>query len=159
MIWLIILVIPAAIMRSIDLTTASVSWRKKRRNHRILFGEPIRWVRLDWQRKLAVFQPGQIFGYERWRGDKYGTQLWQIFVVRAVPSGQSAERIPGVRPGAETLLSAQGKDRAKRALKLIEQVKIHTDDCALDVERWSMIANRFEACEPIDDLLLRNGAQ
>lgn len=95
------------------LTAVIVSYRKNRRNHRIVFGTPVTEIRRGWRRKIAVFAPGAVFAYERWRGDAYGTQDWRLFICEAKKSGAVA-RIPGVLPGADILLAAKGKTRVKR---------------------------------------------
>lgn len=104
-----------------NLTAVIIVYRKNRLNHRLIFGEPDFTVRRGWRRKLAVFHPGQIFAYERWRANEYGTQDWRIFICRAQESG-SVTKVPGILPGAETLLEAHGKTRAKRALAAIDSV-------------------------------------
>ncbi|WP_339636732.1 DUF2840 domain-containing protein [uncultured Hyphomonas sp.] len=106
-----------------DLTLVSVSWRKNRRNHRVLFGAPRRWIRLDWRRRIAVFQPGDIFAYERWSGDRFGTQSWQVFVLQACTPGSGLQVLPGIKPGAEILVSAHGKPAAKRLLALLDRLE------------------------------------
>ena len=82
-----------------DLIAVLIAYRKSRINHRLRFGSPVNEVRLGWHRKLAVFQPGQIFGYERWRADQYGTQDWRFFVLQAKARGsiltmQKGDRTP-----------------------------------------------------------------
>lgn len=123
-----------------DLTLVSIAWRKRRRNHRLLFGTPYRWVRLDWRRRCAAFKPGQIFAYERWRANKYGTQSWQVFVVKTISTTGSGQRIAGVMPGGELLLSAHGAAASKRVLKTFDQL---SDVCPIDSiseNRWRQIA-------------------
>lgn len=105
-----------------NLTLVSIAWRKRRRNHRLLFGTPYRLIRLDWRRRLAAFNPGQTFGYERWQANRYGTQTWQIFVARTSATGERVSDIPGIRPGADLLFSAYGKTASKRALKLFDHL-------------------------------------
>lgn len=43
-------------------------------NHWLRFGEPDQWLDLDRRRLLALFKPGRVFGYVRWRANEYGTQ-------------------------------------------------------------------------------------
>ncbi len=103
-------------------TLASIAWRKRQRNHRLLFGTPERLVRLNWQQRLAAFSPGQIFGYERWRANKYGTIEWQIFVLQAATNNRPVSRIPGIFPAATLLVSAHGKPNAKRMLAIFDEL-------------------------------------
>ncbi|MEO0883037.1 MAG: DUF2840 domain-containing protein [Pseudomonadota bacterium] len=123
-----------------NLTAVSIAWRKRRRNHRLLFGTPYRWVRLNWRRRLAVFQPDQIFGYERWHANKYGTQSWQIFVVKAVSPTMLTQRIPGIMPGGELLLFADGPTASKCLLKTFDRLA-KSDPLELFSEcRWRQIS-------------------
>lgn len=101
-------------------TAALLHHRKNRINHRLIFGKPVDLVRLDWQRSLAVFQPDQIFGYIRWRANKYGTQQWQVYVLQAVNRG-SITCVPGIYPGANSLVATTGKARVQRLLGMLDQ--------------------------------------
>lgn len=102
------------------LTAVLLRHRKNKINDRLLFCVPRFSVRLDWQRALAVFSPGQVFGYVRWRANTYGTQTWQLYILRALGSGPLTA-IPGVHPGADILLKASGASPVKKAFKAIEQ--------------------------------------
>ena len=99
-----------------------LSYRKNRCNHRLLFGEIEHEVRRGWHRKLAIFMPEKVFGYERWEANAYGTKRWQIFVCRTAKSG-AITKVPGIRPGAKLLLSVHGKTKAKRFLECLDRLK------------------------------------
>ena len=128
-----------------ELTTVSIAWRKRRRNHRLLFGKPTRWVRLDWRRRLAVFEPGQLFGYERWRANQYGTQEWQIFILKAAKANTRICQIPGVLPGADLLLSAHGTTGSRRLLKVLDHVSETIRLDVLSEMSWRQIACLWNA--------------
>ncbi len=137
---------PSTMMREFkeNLTAVIIAYRKKRLNHRLIFGEPTFMVRRGWRRQLAVFQPNQIFAYERWRADEYGTQDWRIFVCRARDNG-SVTKVPGVLPGAETLLEATGKTKAKRALAAIDGVsKICSVLTSVPPHTWRDVHNSLQ---------------
>jgi len=137
-------------MRTEDvLTTVSVSWRKNKRNHRLLFGTPRRWVRLDWRRRLAVFETGQIFGYERWAAGRHGTIHWSVHVLQAGGAGEQLTSVTGVRPGARILLTGYGKDRARRALSEFEKLGEPTVLERIDAEQWHVLGGRLAAGFPI----------
>lgn len=138
--------------REKTLTTVAVSWRKKRRNHRILFGQPERMIRLDWRRRLAVFETGAIFGYERWRANAYGTIDWQIYVLKCGRPGSELSRVSGLRPGAEILFAAHGKTAAKRALCMLELVSDHVVLTDVSEATWRQISDRFLTRMPIEDV-------
>ena len=89
-------------------------------NDRLLFGRPTLSVRVSENLEELRFNPSQVFGFVRWRGDQYGTQTWRVVVAQAGRSGERLTRIPGVNPGAHLLLHAFGKTKAKRALRVID---------------------------------------
>lgn len=103
-------------------TAVIIAYRKNRLNNRLIFGAPNDEIRRGWHRKLAIFTAGHIFGYERWRGDKYGTQDWTLVVCEAV-NGGAFSQIPGVMPGANLLLHTRGKTKTKRALRCFDALK------------------------------------
>jgi hypothetical protein len=98
-----------------NLTAVQIVYHKNRTNHRLRFGAPTIEARLDWRRKLVAFSPGMVFGYIRWRANRYGTQDWRLYVLRSVESGALAT-VPGVMPGADILLATRGATRTQRAL-------------------------------------------
>ncbi len=144
-------------MRSVassNLTIVSIAWRKQRRNHRLLFGSPREIVRLDWRRRLAVFETDQIFGYERWRANQYGTIVWQIFVIKAGGPGDRLNEVSGIQPGAEILLSAHGKAAAKRALDMFGVVSEFMPLDEVPEQLWRDISHRMQARMPIEPLFV-----
>lgn len=113
-------------------TCVLISYRKNRRNHRLRFGLPERVVRLDWQRSLATFKPGQIFGYIRWTANQYGTQDWCLIIAQTTYSG-SISPAPGIRPGAHILLQTQGASATKTALNWLDVL----EECVSDLSTMS----------------------
>ena len=103
-------------------TAVVLSYRKNRKNYRLLFGHPQQEIRRSWHRKLAIFEPGELFAYERWEANSYGTQRWQIMVCRTAQNG-SVTKIPGVYPGAKLLLRVNGKTKSKRFLSCLDGLK------------------------------------
>lgn len=108
-------------LMSDKLTLVMQAWRKRRRNYRLLFGTPHREVRLNWQRKIAAFQPGSIFAYERWEADKYGTQHWSIQILQAALPGDAITRVHGINPGAKILATQSGRTNCKSLLSLFDE--------------------------------------
>jgi hypothetical protein len=105
-----------------NLTAVQIVYRKSRINHRLRFGTPTIEARLDWRRKLVAFSPGLVFGYIRWRANRYGTQDWRLYVLRTVDSGALAT-VPGVMPGADILLATRGTTRTQRALGVLDTLE------------------------------------
>lgn len=138
-----------------NLTLAAIRWRKNRRNDRILFGAPERLVRLDWQRSLAAFLPGSVFGYERWEANKYGTLSWLIFVLQAVRPKASFSQIPGVFPGAQILLSVRGKETCKAFLSHLDAIRAKGAIEEIEPLIWRQISHRIRAGTSANSLIDR----
>lgn len=131
-----------------NLTTVLIEYRKNRINHRLLFGEPVLTIRRGWRRKLAAFEAGKIFGYERWHANHYGTQDWRIAVCLTVKAG-SVTKFPGIIPGAIILLDTSGKTRVKRVLAMLDALKRTSDKSLADIasHEWREHANGIEIGE------------
>ena len=108
-----------------ELTLVLMAWRKRRTNHRLLFGKPIKQIRLDWQRSLAAFKPGDIFAYERWNANKYGTQFWSISIVQAGSVGDELTALAGINPGAKLLAQRRGSDACKSFFSVLDAMRRH----------------------------------
>ena len=133
-------------------TAVVIQYRKKRLNHRLIFGEPALHVRRGWRRKLACFKAGQIFGYERWRGDHYGTQDWRLYVCLALGGG-AVNAAPGIIPVADILFLARGATRVRRALALINSITARNESPAnIKAHRWRILHNELETGASISDL-------
>lgn len=102
------------------LTAVEVAFYPEFLNHWLRFGAPDLQQGLDRRRSLALFRPGRVFGYLRWRANEYGTQVWRITVVRTAMPSRFLSRVEGVSPGGEVLLLANGKAKVKRALSQID---------------------------------------
>lgn len=127
-----------------NFTLVMQSWKKRRRNHRVLFGLSEKSVRLDWQRSLVAFKPEQIFGYERWEANKYGTQFWSINVLKSARPDEQICRVRGVNPGAIVLADLRGKANCKRALSIIDSLKARGDIKRLGAAEWRLIGNEIQ---------------
>jgi len=112
-------------------------------------------VRLDWRRSLAIFQPTQVFGYERWRATKHGTIEWQVFVLQAAAPGALCSKVPGVLPGAVPLLVSRGKTRAQRALLALDRVAANKKLEDVSPEFWLRLSHRLQARMPLEPFLER----
>ena len=129
--------------RARDLTAVQIVYRQKRINHRIRFGTPVCEARLDWRRKIVAFSPGSVFGYIRWRANKFGTQDWRLFVLRAVGDG-ALTTMPGVMPGADILLATRGVTRTKRALIALNALENNTATLTnVSPSYWRHLHNRL----------------
>lgn len=128
-----------------EFTIVFVCWRKKRRNFRLLFGQPARQVRLDWQRSLAAFEPGDLFAYERWEANKFGTQHWSISVLQAGDKGDRIVKLPGIKPGANLLAQRQGVDACKSFFAVFDKLRKAGVLDSLRPTEWQVIGHRIGA--------------
>lgn len=96
-------------------------------NHRLRFGTPDETIKLDKYRRLALFKPAMTFGYIRWRGNKYGTQDWRVYVLQTGAQG-TMTRVPGISPAAKVLLAIHGIERVKRCLQIIDGLETSAKD-------------------------------
>lgn len=103
-------------------TLVLIQYRKNRLNYRLLFGQPQHLIRRGWHRRMAAFQPRKVFGYERWRANKFGTQSWSIAVCCAAVDRRMT-RLSGIQPGADIWLHARGKTQVKRVFSAIDAMK------------------------------------
>ncbi len=134
-------------------TAVILAYRKNRLNNRLIFGRPEHEIRRGWHRKLAVFRAGNIFAYERWRGDKYGTQDWSLLVCETV-SGGNFTQIPGVIPGANLLLHARGKTKVKRTLKCFDALKqTHSKLESVPISVWRDLHHRLLAGQKAPEII------
>lgn len=92
-------------------------------NHWLRFGEPDARQDLDRRRSIALFKPGRVFGYVRWRANEYGTQDWCFTIVQTAAPSLLLSRIKGVTPGGEVLLLVVGNTKVKRALLQIDALE------------------------------------
>lgn len=91
-------------------------------HYRLRFGTAYEVIKLENDQWIYGFNPHQTFGYVRWCRNNYGTVSWQLYICKTVRSGR-VSRVPGVRPGAEILLHARGKDAVRRTLSCLANIE------------------------------------
>jgi len=122
---------------------ALATW-PERENHYLRFGQPAAKRRLDRRRGFALFAPGAVFGYVRWRANDYGTESWTFQVLRAVAPGERAAAIIGVAPGAHPLLHVAGVAKVKRALAFVDEIeRAGCDPANISEAYWRVAHNRL----------------
>ena len=91
------------------------------------FGAPVCKEPRGRHASVALFAPGQTFGYVRWRGGEHGTTDWQVYVCRVPIKGSerlvATQIVPGIEPGAEVLLHALTPHYARRVLSLCKRIE------------------------------------
>jgi len=133
-----------------SLTRVSLAYIEQRIDLYLRFGEPVRIVRLDRWRRVAVFLPGAVFCRIRWHANDYGTVRWQLMVMQACTPLDAAQRIPGVLPGARLLLHAEGEPAVRTVLPQIDTIEaLGIAPAAVSLAYWRTLANRLAARLPL----------
>ena len=132
------------------LTQVQIAFYPEYLNHWLRFGAPDDSHDLDRRRSLALFKPGRIFGYVRWRANEYGTRAWRFTIIRTEEPSRFLSRIEGVTPGGEVLLLATGNTKVKRALLQIDRLEADGFDPAeVSPAYYRHVHNRIATGRPI----------
>ena len=70
-----------------SLTRATILFLEGKVNDRVRFGLAAGERILDRRCRIAMFAPGSLFGYVQWRANRFGTELWRLWVLRAGRAG------------------------------------------------------------------------
>jgi hypothetical protein len=133
-------------VRRHDLTRVTVLFVADKVNDRVRFGTPFAERIIDRRCRVDLFAPGAVFGYVQWRANRYGTEHWRLWVLRAAAIGERAETVPGVMPGAHIWLSASGVAQVTRALALIDVIEAEdVAPASLPEGYWRTAHNRIAA--------------
>jgi hypothetical protein len=132
----------------------SLAYVEHRVNVYLRFGQPVREIVLDRWRRVALLAPGAVCCRIKWLGDDYGTALWQLMVLQApMPFDHrqhDIQRVAGVSPGARILLRADGEDRVKAVLSVVDAIEQSgIDPCAATATYWRTVGNRLAARQPL----------
>lgn len=131
-------------------TRVEIAFYPEHLNHWLRFGEPDEQQDLDRRRSLALFNPGRIFGYVRWRANEYGTQDWRFTIVKTAAPSLLLSRIEGVAPGGEVLLLVVGSTKVKRALLQIDALEAAWfEPAAVSPAYYRHIHNRIASRQPV----------
>ena len=133
-------------------TRVQIAFYPDHLNHWLRFGTPREQHDLDRRRSLALFRPGQVFGYVRWRANEYGTQDWRFTIVRSAEPSLMLSRIQGIDPGGEVLLLATGNAKVKRALLQIDVLETAGfEPTAVSPAYYRHVHNRIATARSIRD--------
>lgn len=131
-------------------TRVEIAFYPEHLNHWLRFGEPDGQQDLDRRRSLALFKPGRIFGYVRWRANEYGTQDWRFTIVQSAEPSLLFSCIEGVSPGGEVLLLVTGNTKVKRALLQIDALEaVGFEPANVSPAYYRHVHNRITAGQPI----------
>lgn len=128
------------------LTHVELTFRPKKIEHWLRFGDARARTFLDKRRSVASFGPGQIFAFVRWASNDYGTIISRLDIVRTVDRGEAFQTLPFVRPGGEILLRVDAWAKVERvfqAIDAIESIGVHPPD--VSPAYWRHIHNRLAA--------------
>jgi hypothetical protein len=130
----------------------SLAFIEHRVNVWLRFGQPVRETVLDRWRRVAIFEPSAVCCRVKWIGNEHGTVLWQLMVLQAPVSFDSAQLIAGVSPGARILLRADGERQVKAVLEVVDAIEaLGIDPAAVAVAYWRTVGNRLTARQPLPD--------
>lgn len=133
-------------------TRVSLAYLESRFKLYLRFGEPVRIIRLDRWRRVAVFLPNAIFCRIRWQANDYGTVRWQLMVMQSGLPRDAMQRIPGVQPGARLLLHTQGDYTVRTMLKCIDAIEAQgIAPATVPPAYWGTLANRLAARFPLPE--------
>jgi hypothetical protein len=131
-----------------NLTHVELTWREKRVEHWIRFGNNAAEKVLDRRRRIVSFTPGSIFAFVRWASNDFGTVISRIDIVRAIRPGEAFSTLPFVRPGGDILLRISGWPKVERVLQIIDAMETAGIDPAdAAPNHWRHVHNRLTAGE------------
>ncbi len=131
-------------------TRVEIAFYPEHLNWWLRFGAPQALHDLDRRRSLALFKPGQVFGYVRWQANDYGTRDWRFTIVRSAGPSLPLSRIQGVDPGGDVLLIAAGKTKVKRALLRIDGLEsAGFEPAAVSPAYYRHVHNRIATARPV----------
>lgn len=128
------------------LTHVELTFRPKKIEHWLRFGDARARTVLDKRRSVASFGPGQVFAFVRWASNDYGTIISRLDIVRTVDRGEAFQTLPFVRPGGEILLRVDAwaqVERVFQAIDAIESIGVHPPD--VSPAYWRHVHNRLAA--------------
>lgn len=132
------------------LTRVSLAYIEQRIDIYLRFGEPVRTIRLDRWRRVAMFLPDAVFCRIRWHANDYGTVRWQLMVMQACTPLDAAQRIPGVLPGARLLLHVEGEPALRAVLTQLDAIEAQSIAPAdVSLAYWHTLGNRLASRLPL----------
>lgn len=137
----------------------SLAFVEHRVNVYLRFGKPLREIKLDRWRRVAVLAPAAVCCRIKWIGNDYGTALRQLMVLQAPMPFDDMQRVAGVSPGARILLRADGEQQVKTVLELIEDIEAaDLEPCDAAATYWRAVGNRLAARQPLPAYTLERHA-
>lgn len=131
-----------------DRTRVDLLWIEKKVERWVRFGRPIEDHILDRRRRRLGFAPDSVFAFVRWASNDFGTVVSRIDIVRAVRSGEPYQTVPGIDPGADSLLRVSGWPKVQQVFEAIDAVDaLGIDPADVAPDHWRHVHNRLAARE------------
>lgn len=128
----------------------SLAFVEHRVNVYLRFGKPVREIKLDRWRRVAVLAPGSVCCRIKWIGNDHGTALWNLMVLQVPMPSDDMQRVAGVSPGARILLRADGEPQVQAVLELIDDVEaVGIDPGDAAAIYWRTVGNRLAVRQPL----------
>ena len=67
-----------------NLTHVELTFRPKKIEHWLRFGDPIERTIIDKRHSVASFKPGHVFAFVRWASNDYGKIISRLDIVRTI---------------------------------------------------------------------------
>jgi hypothetical protein len=116
------------------------------------FGNPVSESNRVKYQRFVYFTPQAVFATVRWHGNKYGTSLWQLSILRAISPWETASQVADVDPGAEVLLRVSSTANVRRVLSLIQTIEARNIEVAtVNPSYWCTVQNRLIARDVVPD--------
>lgn len=106
-----------------QLTWAELVFDPGRMERWIRFGRAIDQRIISRRNRFVAFPPGAVFAYARWTANAQSGASARLDILQAADSTLDRIAIPGVVPGAASLLRLQGWPRVRLALEAIDAVE------------------------------------
>lgn len=138
---------PAPAQRPAPRTTlVALTWREKRVEFWIRFGQQLSDAVVDRYHRRVGFAANSVFAFVRWAANDHGTVLSRIDIVRAVEHGEPFQTLPFVRPGGDILLTVEGWPKVAHVLEVIDAIEADgIDPCAVAPDHWRHVHHRVVA--------------
>ena len=105
------------------LTWVELVFDPGRRERWIRFGQAVDQRIVSRRNRFVGFRPGAVFAFVRWASNAHGTVVSRLDILQAADPRRDRIAIPGVVPGAVSLLRLNGWPRVRRALEQIDAVE------------------------------------
>ncbi len=112
-----------SVQGSAGITEVTLIWDEGRIEQWTRFGRIARERIVDRHRRIVGFEDEHVFAFVRWQSSAFGTVTSRIDILRAGHERTERVAIPGVTPGAQSLLRLSGWPKVEAALQIIDRIE------------------------------------